>query len=128
MPIIDLGINFQDAEQEANAALKPMEPGFYEFEVLSIELMEKLTSAGQKRLKWTLKILSEPYANKKVNHFTTMPSRGNTAGVSFLIGFLKLLGAEYDGSLFDTDRYIGLKGIGNFQISSDGKWNELKTK
>lgn len=124
MAVINLGINFKDAQKEAEEAMAPADPGIYDVQVTGYT--PGITKKGQANIRWELTIINCPNPNfngKKMSHFTNLPDNGNLTGVGFFTEFLEKIGKPWKGTDFDPDACIGSTAKAN--VSSDGKWNQV---
>lgn len=110
MPVIDLGVNFEDVKDLD--VFEPLPEGTYEFIVGSVE--SKTAASGRPMLKWTLNI---NYEGKEHRLFmnTVLPWFHNgemdAGGVFMLVGLTKALGRPWTGQQMVTEDYIGLPGV-----------------
>jgi len=128
MALIDLGVNFSDAQAEAEKALSAAPEGVYEVQVMGYK--EGETKMGHKRLMWSLHIINaaDPDLNgKNINHFTNLPDNGDLTGVGFLTQFLSAMGTPWEGTTFDPDAVVGRTAMANVTKTDDGKWNNVES-
>lgn len=125
-PIIELGIDFNAAQKEAEKAMQPAPIGVYELQVSTIE--PGVTKTGKGRLMWIMQIVNNADATlngKKVSYFTNIPTPTDISGIGFLVQLTNALRKPWNGQSFNTDDYLGLTCRANLGISEDGKWNNV---
>lgn len=126
-PVIELGVDFNKAQKEADALMQPAPAGVYQLQVSSIEAGVSKNS-GRGRLMWLMQIVnsSDPSFNgKKVTYFTNIPTATDTTGIGFLVQITNALKKPWNGTTINTDDYLGQICKANIGISDDGKWNNI---
>ena len=142
MPEIDLGVNYDDVQDEDKFEAAP--GGVYSFIVASIE--PKTSAKGRPMLKWTLDFQHEGKTRKLFNN-TVLPwlnpetGELDAGGVGMLVAQCKAVGLPWTGQKFVTEGYIGRGGsvevvqkirqvkdvTGNYVDDPDGQLvNEVK--
>lgn len=110
MPVIDLGVNFEDVKNLDS--FDPLPNGDYQFVVSSIE--SKNSAAGRPMLKWTFNI-NHNGQDRKLFYNTVLPWQHDgeldTGGLGMLVQVTKALGKPWTGQALSTEDYIGLAGM-----------------
>jgi len=114
MPEIDLGVNYDDVQDEDKFTVAP--GGAYPFIVASIE--PKTSGKGRPMLKWTLDFQFEGKTLKIFNNTVLPwlnPETGDldAGGVGMLVAQCKAVGLPWTGQKFVTEGYLGRGGTMN---------------
>ena len=125
-PIVEMGVDFNLAQKQAELATAPAPTSVYTLQVTSVEA--GVSKKGRGRLMWMLQIVNavDPSLNgKKVSYFTNIPTHDDMTGVGFVVQLTKALGKPWNGTTLNTDEYLGLTATANVGVSPDGKWNNI---
>ena len=111
MPEIDLGVNYEDVQNEDK--FEPAPVGVYPFTVASIE--PKTSGKGRPMLKWTLEFQHDGKTKKLFNN-TVLPwlnpetGELDAGGVGMLVSQCKAVGLPWPGQKFITEDYLNRGG------------------
>jgi len=110
MPVIELGVNFEDVKHLDE--FEPVPNGDYQFIVAGVE--SKNSQAGRPMLKWTLNVTHDG-KERKLFYNTVLPwvkdDGLDTGGLGMLVQITKALGKPWTGQALSTEDYIGLAGM-----------------
>uniref|UniRef100_A0A6M3LCV9 DUF669 domain-containing protein n=1 Tax=viral metagenome TaxID=1070528 RepID=A0A6M3LCV9_9ZZZZ len=124
MPVIDLGVNFEDVKDQD--VFEPMPVGTYDFTVASVE--SKSSATGRPMLKWTLDVSHDGKARKLFNN-TVLPWNNpqtgqlDIGGVGMLVAQCKAVGLPWSGGALSTEDYVGRGG----QVKVSQKTKQVKS-
>ena len=113
MPVVDLGVDFDDVKDQD--IIEPMPVGTYEFQVESVE-ETTASESGRPMLKWVHNIINHPeYNGRKLFNNTVLPWVDPKTGerdinVFGLVAQCKTLGVPWQGRALNTEEYVGLVG------------------
>lgn len=125
MPVIDLGVNFDDIKELDEYPVVP--GGTYQYIVQAIN--EKKTLKGRPMLVWQLQV-TDPASSRPVSVFynTVLPfmdnGEMNVKGCGMLVSIAKNLGLPWTGSQLLTEAYIGRSGNVKLKITKAAKKDE----
>ena len=127
-PVIEMGLDFAAAAQEAQKANQPARPSVYELQCRKADYIAPEGEKGPK-IRFELVIINtpDPEANgKTINYFANLPNNGSFKGVQYLTDIINAFGGRgYVGNQLNTDQCIGATCRANVGVSKDGKWNEI---
>ena len=124
MPVIDLGVNFDDVKELDEWVVVP--GGTYSYSVMAID--QKNTQKGRPMLVWRLQV-TDPASSRPVSVFynTVLPfmenNEMNVKGCGMLVSVCKNLGLPWTGQSLNTEAYIGRSGNVKLKITKAAKKN-----
>lgn len=121
MAVIDIGMDFETAEKDAD--ISPLPNDDYRFQVKDYELGESGENSkvpGRPKINWQLQIVENenPDFNGRIIFYNTSlpwtnPNTGefDSGGMSFLTKLAQSVGVTWEGTQFDPDALVGQSGL-----------------
>lgn len=122
--MIEMGIDFNAAQKESEAAMQPAPADIYTLQVTDVE--EGVNKSGGPRLTYKMEIVAN--SNPKLNGKKMMFFTNTTGpGVGFLTEMLTKFKCPWKGTSFDERAPIGKQAKANVVVSDCGKYNNIKS-
>lgn len=119
-PLIEIGVDFEEAERESRP--QPLPEGTYEFQIESGEIVEtgpESKTPGRPMIRWRLRVINaeEPsYNNRSLFYNTPLPwtnpqGEFDKSGLGLLVNLYKAVGLKWEGGAVNTDELVGQTGV-----------------
>ncbi len=127
MPLINLGMSFNEAKQEGERQKLKLTEGPYKL----VCKVAKTTESKKKtpQIEWLFEVVENTnpdFNGKELRKWTPLPHDGKVGGIGYLVEITEALGVPWDGRGFDLDACVGKICNANIELNDDG-FNNIKS-
>lgn len=128
MPLLDLGVSYNEAKVEGDKQKLRLTIGQYK--LMCKEVALKKSSKDTPQAEWSFDVVDNvnpDFNGKQLKTWTPLPVNGNLKGIGFLVDVTAALGKPWTGDKLNTDDYITKTCLANIIIDEKTGYNRIES-
>lgn len=122
MPVIDLGMSFNEAKEEGERQKLKLTTGPYKLACREAKLGESKEKKTP-QVAWLFEVVenqNSDFNGKQLRSWTSLPHDGKSGGIGYIVEITEALGVPWDGQSFELDACVGKMCNANVGLDKNG--------